>query len=366
MRRSHWWLLFSIVCLVAMPPLAFAGDCIPGDCQYLPDNGTKAACIGALVIGYVIYERSKEKNKTSADFEKQIREKMREFEQLQRDLKDQLDYSMQDLEDFNDKYNDNLQCALKALDAYGSTYQQKLVPDLQNIWDTMSDHQLGRKIADWTDTVLAAAQIAESGYQLGRAALQEAPAVKSIGSIAADEANAAKSAEGALRQGGRVAEGEAAGAKNASKSMSDLFEPAPGPGKTIIVGGSNDADLIVSSTKVKPIDGVTDVHIHGTDTSVDYRLPGKNQWGTMDEFQLLDRMKADGYNGGPIRLLACDTGNLENANNFAQRLADAAGVPVSAPTDTLWIHRDGSMSIGYFSDVNTGQWKMFMPGGGRP
>jgi hypothetical protein len=350
-----------------MPPLVFAGDCVPGDCQYLPDNGTKAACIGALVIGYVIYERSKEKSKTSKDFEKQIREKMREFEQLQRDLKDQLDYSMQDLEDFNDKYNDNLQAALKALDAYRSTYQQKLVPDLQNIWDTVSDHQLGRKIADWTDTVLAAAQIAESGYQLGRAALQEAPALKSIGTIAADEANAAKSAESALGQGGKVAEAEAAaGAKDASKSMSDLFEPAPGPGKSLIFGGSNDPGMVIGSARVKTIEGVTDVNIHGNATSVGYRLADGSKV-TMDEFELLARMKADGYDGGPIRLLSCKTGDLSNPTNFAQRLADAAGVPVSAPTDTLWVSRStGNMTIGPAPGVNTGQWKIFMPGGGRP
>jgi hypothetical protein len=235
MRRSHCWLLLLIVCLVAMPPLAFAGDCVPGDCQYLPDNGTKAACIGALVIGYVIYERSKEKNKTSADFEKQIREKMREFEELQRDLKDQLDYSMQDLQDFNDKYNDNLQAALKALDAYRSTYQQKLVPDLQNIWDTMSDHQLGRKIADWTDNVLAAAQIAEGGYQLGRAALEESGGAINLAKSGLEEGQGARAA-GELEAPAASARGGPAGQTgtpispqealdNLTKAHGDLIPP---------------------------------------------------------------------------------------------------------------------------------------------
>jgi hypothetical protein len=61
MRCSRGWLLLCVFYTVLMPTLSFAGDCVPGDCQYLPDNGTKAACIGALVVGYVIYERSKEK-----------------------------------------------------------------------------------------------------------------------------------------------------------------------------------------------------------------------------------------------------------------------------------------------------------------
>ncbi len=43
---------------------AWAGDCSdPSDCSSIPDNGTKAACIGGVIAGYCLYERTKRKKK---------------------------------------------------------------------------------------------------------------------------------------------------------------------------------------------------------------------------------------------------------------------------------------------------------------
>jgi hypothetical protein len=51
------------VCLLFLATPAWAGDCSgPGDCKDIPDNGTKAACVGAVIAGYCIYEHTKKKD----------------------------------------------------------------------------------------------------------------------------------------------------------------------------------------------------------------------------------------------------------------------------------------------------------------
>lgn len=57
-------------------------------------------------------------------------------------------------------------------------------------------------------------------------------------------------------------------------------------------------------------------------------------------YRILDSGK---YTGGPIRLLACNAGQLENG--AAQQLADLLRVPVLAPTKTLISSPDGYMAI---------------------
>jgi len=64
------------------------------------------------------------------------------------------------------------------------------------------------------------------------------------------------------------------------------------------------------------------------------------------------------YNGGPIRLISCETG-AEGAVS-AQYLANYLNVEVIAPTDIVYVYPDGDMIIGL---DNSGFWKTFKPGG---
>ena len=57
-------------------------------------------------------------------------------------------------------------------------------------------------------------------------------------------------------------------------------------------------------------------------------------------YRIMDSGK---YTGGPIRLLACSSGAVENG--AAQQLADLLHVPVLAPMDTLFTSQDGYMAV---------------------
>ena len=55
-------------------------------------------------------------------------------------------------------------------------------------------------------------------------------------------------------------------------------------------------------------------------------------------------LKSDGkYNGGPIRLLSCNTGKV--GSGFAQNLANKLNRPVKAPTDYLWATKEGKYFV---------------------
>jgi hypothetical protein len=66
-----------------------------------------------------------------------------------------------------------------------------------------------------------------------------------------------------------------------------------------------------------------------------------------------------GYKSGPIRLLSCSAGKKDFG--FAQNLANKMGVPVKAPTDTLWVWPNGRITIGPNQFTNTGTWRVFKP-----
>ena len=63
--------------------------------------------------------------------------------------------------------------------------------------------------------------------------------------------------------------------------------------------------------------------------------------------------------GFPIRLISCKTG--KNVDGFAQNLANKLGRKVIAPSDTVWIHPSGKMTIGPNARSNTGKWVSFGP-----
>ena len=84
--------------------------------------------------------------------------------------------------------------------------------------------------------------------------------------------------------------------------------------------------------------------MHGSPTAVGY--------GTL-ETNMSPRLLAsvirhmDGWNGQNIRLLSCSTGKqIGEEYCFAEELANALGVIVKAPTDTLYIFPNGRIQVG--------------------
>lgn len=88
-------------------------------------------------------------------------------------------------------------------------------------------------------------------------------------------------------------------------------------------------------------------HADGSTLAVDHRVLAD-----------LIRRQPD-YDGSPIRLLSCSTGR--DADGFAQRLADALGTDVEAPSDTLWIWPNGATGVGPTQRNLSGEWRTFEP-----
>ena len=108
--------------------------------------------------------------------------------------------------------------------------------------------------------------------------------------------------------------------------------------------------------KVTPLKTYFDVAMHGSPTAVGF--------GT-EETNMSPRLLAsvirhsDGWNGQKIRLLSCSTGKQSGDEYcFAEELANALGVEVKAPNDTLFIMPSGKMFVGEDHD---GRMISFLP-----
>lgn len=112
------------------------------------------------------------------------------------------------------------------------------------------------------------------------------------------------------------------------------------------------------ASKAQPKKGYTDVIIHGNPDTDLVSVFHNGKWVDMDQRRLANFIKKDtGYESGPIRLVSCSTGTKE----FAQHLANKMGVEVIAPSDTVWAHSDGKLTIGPKSYINSGKWISFKP-----
>lgn len=87
-------------------------------------------------------------------------------------------------------------------------------------------------------------------------------------------------------------------------------------------------------------------------------------YGTRASHRVLaDIIKArkDYEPGKPIRLFSCSTGDNSSGRCFAQRLANALGVDVTAPNNTIWMFPDGRVTIGDTEEDDDGEWVTFHP-----
>ena len=110
--------------------------------------------------------------------------------------------------------------------------------------------------------------------------------------------------------------------------------------------------------KAKPKQGYTDIIIHGNPQTDLVSIYHNGKWVDIDQRRLANYIRRDsGYKSGPIRLISCSAGSKE----FAQNLANKMGVKVIAPSDTVWAHPDGRLTIGPKSYINNGTWNQFKP-----
>lgn len=125
--------------------------------------------------------------------------------------------------------------------------------------------------------------------------------------------------------------------------------------RVLLAGG--DEELRVAAKLVPPQAGSLDVFVHGTVDDFIVVRDGKEIH--LPPRQVAEYIKSQGLEFKRIRLLACSSG--VHPKGAAQHLANKLGVTVEAPTDKLWIHPDGTLTIGPAASRNTGKWVEYEP-----
>jgi hypothetical protein len=124
----------------------------------------------------------------------------------------------------------------------------------------------------------------------------------------------------------------------------------------ILVAGSDD-DMRLATKLVVPKPGSIDVVVHGGVDDFMVTINGVDH--TISHRSLAKYIKSRGITFKRVRLLACKAGM--HPKGVAQHLANKLGVPVEAPSDKLYIHPDGTLTIGPHETRNTGRWEEFTP-----
>ncbi|EMQ9341383.1 type IV secretion protein Rhs [Escherichia coli] len=135
-----------------------------------------------------------------------------------------------------------------------------------------------------------------------------------------------------------------------------LSKGAVAAGVDVALVGKGDP-LLKALPWIKKQDGVFDVLIHGSPDAFHVLHNGK--YVQINHRTLANLIKKSGHSGEPIRLLSCSSGASPTA--IAQHLSNKLGVPVTAPSDTLWIFPSGKITVSKTSTSNTGSWSVFEP-----
>ena len=127
---------------------------------------------------------------------------------------------------------------------------------------------------------------------------------------------------------------------------------------------------------VPPLDGYEDIACHADPYEFGFIDPetGETVQGVGASF-FAKRVRESGkYNGGPIRLISCEAGKLDDG--IAQKFANEMGVPVLAPTKTVYTNSQGFMvladdeieAVNLMREAtekwNPDGWRVFEPKGG--
>lgn len=133
---------------------------------------------------------------------------------------------------------------------------------------------------------------------------------------------------------------------------------------------SRSDDLYQNAGRIEPIDGFEDICIHSDGLGFYYKPSGGEAYQSLSVRELGEGLRSSSdYHGGPIRLIACDSGF--GGDCAAQFLANEMGVDVLAPTQTVYVEPDGRMILarndGEYEKVrdgiigSTGKWVVFRP-----
>ncbi|MFJ9887545.1 hypothetical protein ACIQRW_16975 [Streptomyces sp. NPDC091287] len=130
-----------------------------------------------------------------------------------------------------------------------------------------------------------------------------------------------------------------------------------------------DRSTMVNFERVRPLDGYHDVVVHGN--AQGFFEPGRvNQAdegfsaGDTHPSHIAEAIRANpSYNGGPVRLVSCHTGNTSKGAldiPAAQAIANELGVPVTAPTNKVGV--SSKFGPGQVPTIfGGGYWRIFLP-----
>jgi hypothetical protein len=112
------------------------------------------------------------------------------------------------------------------------------------------------------------------------------------------------------------------------------------------------ADDVRSVILTPDYGGYLDLVIHGDAQRTQADVKGRRVDLTLEQTAALIEQTPT-WEHRPVRLLSCDVGK----EDYAQELADRLGVPVYAPSDLMRVREDGSTEI-----AAGGSWRRFEPG----
>ena len=140
------------------------------------------------------------------------------------------------------------------------------------------------------------------------------------------------------------------------------------PGSTDYMDPADSFSKYIKGRRDIDANGFYDVIAHGNPNSILIERNGvRYEVNHRTTSKLLKR--DNGYKGGNIRLLSCNTGS--SVHGFAQNLANKLNVVVEAPTKLVWVQTDGSYFVAGRSRAdpnlpdlkNRGRFIKFYPGG---
>lgn len=126
--------------------------------------------------------------------------------------------------------------------------------------------------------------------------------------------------------------------------------------------------------RIQPINGCEDVCIHSDGLGFYYTDADGESFSQISVSELGSSLReSPDYHGGPIRLIACDSG-FGDGDNAAQFLANEIGVDDLAPSQTVYVDSDGTMILARSDEEafevlagiikSSGEWIVFRPSKG--
>ena len=160
-------------------------------------------------------------------------------------------------------------------------------------------------------------------------------------------------------QGAKLVNRASPGVHVAGEAVEGLADQAVAAAPSL-ASARTDGVFRAAAGQVTGKSGRFDIVVHSDGMTFWVRTgPYNSHWAKVPPSRVADFMRANGYTGGPVRLIACSSGAC--SKGAAQKLANELGAAVKAPTDTVWIHPGGRLTVGPTPTSRTGSWVWFGP-----